>query len=344
MIDIKSEMIAKLAGVSRSTVSRVINNYSDISEETRERVLKVIKENNYCPNLSAQKLAGKKTGIIGLLIYTGKIDEEGEYKKVSESLYYSELVSKIIDASEMLGYSVLISYINEKNISWKKNFANGLIDGAIVISGGKKYKEIDTLVKSKNKIVLLDYEEYISTNNISTVNPDNFQGGYKATEYLVKNGHKKILHLMGNLKRKMSIRRARGYLECLKNYEILESKIIAGEFSEKKAYEIIQKYIKENKGFNFTGIFAGNDYIALGAMKALQENGIKVPEEVSIIGFDNMLLCEYTSPSITSINHLDEQIAEKSLRKLIKLINGEVGTQETTTVNIVERGSVNKKF
>lgn len=336
----KSEVIAKLAGVSRSTVSRVINNYPDISQETREKVLKIIKENNYYPNLSAQKLAGKNTGIIGLLIYTGKIIESGSYKRVSDSLYYSELVSKIIDASEKLGYSVLTSYINKKNNNWKKIFGNGLIDGAIVISGGKKSKEIEELIRSKNKVVLLDYEKYISNKTTSTVNPDNYQGGYKATEFLISNGHEKILHLMGDLKRKMSIKRARGYLDCLKKYGIKESKIISGEFTEKSGYKIIEEYIKENKSFDYTAIFAGNDYVAVGAMKALKKYNIRVPEDVSIIGFDNMLLGEYTFPTITSINHLDKQIAEKSLKKLVKLIDGEEGTEETTNVEIVERESV----
>lgn len=337
-----SSVIAKLAGVSRSTVSRVINNYPDISKETREKVLKIIKENNYYPNLPAQKLAGKKTGVIGLLIYTGEIKKGGNYKKVSDSLYYSELVTKIIDASENVGYSVLVSYINKKSSNWKKIFANGIIDGAIIISGGKKYKEINDLVKLENKIVLLDYEDYISNENTSTVNPNNFEGGYKATEYLVKNNHKNILHIMGDLKRKMSINRARGYQACLKDNGIETSKIIAGEFSEQSGYKIVTDYLKNNESFDFTAVFAGNDYIALGAIKALQDNGIKVPEDVSVIGFDNMLLGEYTSPTITSVNHLDKQIAEKSLNKLISLINGEPGTKEITCIEIVEKNSVSK--
>ena len=98
MKKINSKIIAQLAGVSRSTVSRVINNYPDISPETKEKVLKVIEENGYYPNLSAKKLAGKKSGIIGLFVYTGKSStNEKNYKKISESLYYSELISKIIE-------------------------------------------------------------------------------------------------------------------------------------------------------------------------------------------------------------------------------------------------------
>ncbi|MDY4005420.1 MAG: LacI family DNA-binding transcriptional regulator, partial [Fusobacterium varium] len=205
MKKINSKIIAQLAGVSRSTVSRVINNYPDISPETKEKVLKVIEENGYYPNLSAKKLAGKKSGIIGLFVYTGKSStNEKNYKKISESLYYSELISKIIDAAENLGYLVLVSYINKKGTTWEKIFANGIIDGALVISGGKKFKEIENLINSKNKIVLLDYEKNVSNTTVSAINPNHFEGGYKATQYLIENGHRNILHLTGEIKRKTS--------------------------------------------------------------------------------------------------------------------------------------------
>ena len=341
MKKINSKIIAQLAGVSRSTVSRVINNYPDISPETKEKVLKVIEENGYYPNLSAQKLAGKKSGIIGLLVYTGKSStNEKNYKKISESLYYSELISKIIDAAENLGYLVLVSYINKKGTTWEKIFANGIIDGALVISGGKKFKEIENLINSKNKIVLLDYEKNIANSTVSVINPNHFEGGYKATQYLIENGHENILHLTGEIRRKTSIKRARGYLKCLKDNNIEKQKIISGKFTQESSYKIIDEYIKKNKAFDYTAIFAGNDYIALGAMRALAKHGIDVPKKVSIIGYDNMELCEYTTPKITSINHLDDFIAEKALVKLMNILKGEQGVIENTEIRVIERGSV----
>lgn len=336
-----SKVIAELAGVSRSTVSRVLNNYPDISPETREKVLKIIKEQEYYPNVSAQKLAGKRSGIIGLLVYTGESSiKKGEYKKITESLYYSELISKIIDAAEKLGYLILVSYINKKNTSWEKIFANGVIDGAIVISGGKKYKEIEKLINSKNKIVLLDYEKKIDEKNVTTINSNHFEGGYRATEYLIKNGHKKILHITGEIRRKASILRAKGYLKALKDYNIDEKNIIVGRFNQESAREIINNYIKNTLNFDYTAVLCGNDYIALGVMKGLKENGIKVPEDVSIIGYDNMELCEFTTPQITSVNHLDEDIAEKALVKLVNILDGKKEKSENTNIKIIERESV----
>ena len=345
MPKVDSKLIAKLAGVSRSTVSRVLNGYSDISEKTKEKILKIIKENGYYPNMSAQILAGKDSKIIGLLVYTGKSSKNAnERKKLTESLYYSQLIAEIIDEAENLGYLVLISYISNKKNDWKRIFENGVIDGAIVISGGKKIEEIDELINSKYKIVLLDYEETIFNDFITTIKSDHFYGGYKATEYLIKKGHKNILHLTGEIKRKITLQRVRGYLECLKDNNILENKILVAKYDQKVAYNVIDAYIKSNKDFKYTAIFAGNDYIALGAIRALNDNKINVPNKVSVIGYDNMELCEYTSPKITSVNHLGEGIAKKALIELINILNGKKGGEKEIKLSIFERESVLKIF
>ena len=146
--------------------------------------------------------------------------------------------------------------------------------------------------------------------------------------------------LAGEIKRKTSIKRARGYLKCLKDNNIEKQKIISGKFTQESSYKIIDEYIKKNKAFDYTAIFAGNDYIALGAMRALAKHGIDVPKKVSIIGYDNMELCEYTTPKITSINHLDDFIAEKALVKLMNILKGEQGVIENTEIRVIERGSV----
>ena len=327
---INSKIIAELAGVSRSTVTRVLNNYPDISSKTREKVLKIIKEYEYYPNISAQKLVGKKSGIIGLLVYTGESSKKrGEYKKITESLYYSELISKIIDAGEELGYLILVSYINRKNTSWEK-------------IGGKRYKEIEKLINSKNKIVLLDYEKKIEGKNVTSINSNNFEGGYKGTEYLIKKGHRDILYITGELKRKSTILRARGYQKCLEDNQLLINKVIPGKFNKESGKEIINNLLRENKKFKYTAILCGNDYIAFGVIEGLKENGLKVPEDVSVIGYDNMELCEYTTPKITSISHLDKNIAKKALIKLINILEDKEEEAIETKIEIIERESVKK--
>lgn len=336
-----SKIIAELAGVSRSTVSKVLNNYPDISYETKNKILKIIEEQEYYPNLSAQKLAGKKAQIIGLLVYTGKSSKNEELpKKISDSFYYSNLISQIIDIAEKLGYLVLVSYISSKKSNWKKIFENGLIDGAIVISGGKKINEINELINSKYKIVLVDYEKEILSKNISTINSNHFKGGYLATEYLLKKGHKKVLHITGEIKRKVSIERARGYLQALKDNDIVYKKIIFGKYNEDSAYELIENEVKNNN-LDFTAIFAGNDYIAYGIIKALEKYSIEVPRDISIIGYDNMKLCNYTKPKISTIDHLGENIAENAINNLINILNQENGgVQNETSIRIIERESV----
>lgn len=338
-----SKLIAKLAGVSRSTVSKVLNNYSDISEGTRKKVLRVIEDNEYYPNFSAQKLAGKNSNVIGLLVYTGKSSKNGDLpKKISESFYYSDLISEIIDTAENLGYLVLVSYISSKRANWKKVFETGMIDAAIVISGGKKINEIEDLVKSKYKLVLIDYEEEIATKYILTMNSNHFKGGYLATKYLIEKGCKNILHLSGEIKRRTSIQRARGYLKALEDFNLANKEIIFGKYDEEVAYELIEKNIQKKGKFIYDAVFAGNDYIAYGVIKALEKTGLKIPEQVSIIGYDNMKICDYTSPKITSINHLGNNIAEKALKNLIDILNNKEGGIKETDVEIVKRESVKK--
>jgi LacI family transcriptional regulator len=340
---VNSKKLAEITGFSRSTISKVVNGYSDISEETRKKVLAAIEKYKYFPNKSAQKLAGKTSRIIGLLVYTGQSsNDDKKHKKIEESLYYSELISKIVDAAEARGYFVLVSYIDKNGATWEEIFSNGVIDGAIVITGGKGYKEIELLVKSGNNIVLLDYEKDIENANAITINPSHFNGGYIATDHLIKNGHKKILHLTGELRRKTSIERAKGYKKCLEDYGIKESHIIPGRFSKENAFRIIDLYIQKHKTFDYTGIFAGNDYIAFGAIEALKKHGISVPEDVSIVGYDNMELCNYSTPKITSINHLDLNIAEKAIDNLIKMISGRRQKKKRSCIRIIQRESVKK--
>lgn len=336
-----SKKLAELTGFSRSTISKVVNGYSDISEETRKKVLAAIEKYRYFPNKSAQKLAGKKSNIIGLLVYTGQSsDDDKKHKKILESLYYSELISKIVDAAGNRGYFVLVSYIDKNGATWEEIFSNGVIDGAVVITGGKGYKEIELLVQSRNTIVLLDYEKDIETVNAISINPSHFQGGYTATKHLIEKGHRRILHLTGEIRRKTSIERAKGYKKCLRDYKINESHIISGKFSKENAFRIIDRYIEKNKKFDYTGVFAGNDYIAFGVIEALKKHGINVPQDVSVVGYDNMELCNYSTPRITSINHLDKNIAEKAIDSLIKMIDGKRQRKKKSCIKIIERESV----
>lgn len=343
VIIINSKKLAELTGFSRSTISKVVNGYPDISENTRKKVLEAIEKYKYFPNKSAQKLVGKKSNIIGLLVYTGKSSENSkEHKKIEESLYYSELISKIVDTAGSLGYFVLVSYIDNNGATWEEIFSNGVIDGAIVITGGKKYKDIEYLINTQNNIVLLDYERDIKKNNIVSINSNHFLGGYEATKFLLDKGHKKILHLTGDLKRKSVLDRAKGYKKCLEDNNLVENKIIHGDFSVKSGYEMVKKYIEKNNNFDFTGIFAGNDYIAYGAMEALREYKYNIPKDVSIIGYDNMEICNYTFPKMTSIKHLDDDISENAIKKLINMLNGKEENISTSKIKIIERKSVTK--
>jgi len=204
--------IAKLAGVSRSTVTRVVNNYPDISEETREKVLRVIEKYQYAPDSSARILAGKTPKEIGLFL---GIDKE---KKVASSLYYGELITYVIDRAEELGYSVLTSIIKNQDYSNVAKFLNtNSIQGAMIMSGSLADTELIKNLKKTHKIIFV--EQFSETSEVSQyfglTNLKNYEGAFLATEYLIKNGHKKIMHVSGNNQAFSAKERIRGYEDAL---------------------------------------------------------------------------------------------------------------------------------
>lgn len=337
-----SKLIAELAGVSRSTVSRVINGYPDISKVTRDKVLKIIEENNYIPNLSAQKLVGKKNRCIGVFLYTGT--PSGENKKIAKSFFYSQLLGEMIDVANSLKYTILVSHINENDDSYRVPFLNKSIDAGIIIGGTIRLPEIEKLILEENKLLLIDYRDTIKSKNISIINPNNLNGGFLATKHLIKSNHRRIVHITGDLNRMPGKERLEGYKKAMKEYNISIEKtnILNGDFSEKSGYGVMKRYLKEKKKLDFTGIFAASDLMAIGAIRALKENGIKVPEEVSIIGFNNTIVGEYITPSLSTVEYLQSSLAEDAIETIIEMVEGGCGKVKTLDSKLVIRDSVIK--
>lgn len=337
-----SKLIAKLAGVSRSTVSRVINNYPDISKVTRDKVLKIIEDNNYVPNLSAQKLVGKKNRCIGIFLYTGT--PNGKNKKVAKSFFYSQLLAEMIDVANSLGYTILVSHINENDVSYKVPFLNKSIDAGIIIGGTIRLPEIEKLISDKNKLLLIDYRETINSKNISIINPNNLNGGFIATEYLIKNNHRSIIHIAGDLNRMPGKERLEGYRKAMKEHNISIDKIniLNGNFDENSGYMAMKKHLKKIGKLDFTGVFAASDLMAIGAIRALKENGIKVPEEVSIIGFNNTILGSYITPALSTVEYLQSSLAVDAINSVIQMIEGKEGIVKTLDSKLIIRDSVIK--
>ena len=193
----KSEDIAKLAGVSRGTVSRVLNGKSDVAEATRRKIEKIIEEYGYKPNASARKLAGKPIEIIGFFVYKNR-DHQGKKWWLQESPYFVRIMVSLLGAAKKRGYNLLVDIINtEKDFnSIEDYFKSGTVSAGVFMGFDEKVESIENIIKEGYKVSLLDQKK--SNNgfdNCILVNADDISGAYKATQYLIDNGHKKIAHI-----------------------------------------------------------------------------------------------------------------------------------------------------
>lgn len=344
MSKIDSKTIAKLAGVSQSTVSRVINNYSNVPESTRLKVEKVIKKYNYKPNMSARALAGKSADTIGIFL----VDihkERGDVKRIRTRPYVSELLSLIVDELDIFEYKSLVYIVSEKekykevlNLFETKEITAGIFIGCEDLD-----KSAEDLMKSDKITVFINHKECQGAKNNIIINSENYEGGKIAAEYLIEKGHKKISHLTGEINRAGTVEKINGFRNTLEENGIkLKNDYLAfGNYTKDSGYHAMKDILKYNINDLPTAVFAANDLMAIGAYKAILEEGLKVKEDISIIGFDGIELGEYMIPSLTTIDINSEDLVKELVKELMNLRGKKLGSKVIQkTVTILERESV----
>lgn len=283
---INSAEVARKAGVSRSTVSRVINNNPNVIESTRQKVLKVIEALNYTPNTNAQTLAGKKSSVIGLFIV-----EDNSSPNMRSSLigYFMNFVSsvgaEVLHHNHQLLIDVVYDQIGERRV--KSLFLNGNISGGIFIGSSMNKQFIDDFITSDNKVALIDYStsKNLINDNVSLINTNDYIASKEITEELIRMGCRRILHITGNQNKLPGLQRLKGYKQAIKNSDLTPDPrlIIAGDFTEEAGYRAVIKCIEEN--IEFDSIFAANDLMARAAKRALEEHNLP---QVPLWGYDNL--------------------------------------------------------
>lgn len=341
---INSKEIAKLAGVSRSTVSRVLNNYSNVPEETRKRVLDVVNKYKYVPHASARALAGVKSKIIGLFMIDKKSDTDG--LKVSMSSYFSPFMNGVIDHANKRGYHVLAYAVGkpEDYQNVRKVFYDKTISGGIFI-GQQNDSDIDDIIKDGYKAVLIDKDDSgdQALKKSIVVNADNFYGAYEATKYLIGLNHKKIAHITGYTGQLSTIERLEGYKKALQDSGIAYDSnfVVKGNFLKDSGYHATNKLLEQCKP---TAIFYANDSMAIGGIQALEEKGLHVPEDISVVGFDDIELASYIRPALTTVRMPLGTMASSAVDALINSIESGTGysARYTIPVELIERESCRK--
>jgi len=305
--------VAKRAGLSVVTVSRVLNNVPSVREENRQKVLKAIEELNYQPNAAARILAMGKTGVIGVLIPT--LDDS----------FMAEVARNAEAFLEEREYFMAISLIPEMKIDWAQKsdylFQQDRVDGFLVVSPHLEDEEKIVLELKKRRIpfVLIDNQQSNST--APSVVADNFKGGYEATSHLIELGHQKIGHIEGTRGYLSAQERKRGYLKALEDHGINYQLVDGGAFDVRCGYEITKKWLKEAN--RPTAIFAADDQVAFGVIDAAREMGLRVPGDLSVVGYDDHPFASMLHPFLTTVRQPAVEMSQKGVELLMKQIDGE---------------------
>ena len=308
--------VAKKAGVSFITVSRVINNRENVKEETRKKVLKVIKELGYYPNFLARGLNINKTFAIGIIVpFTNHI---------FSTSYYVELLSGVEKACAEYNYHILLYPKKDEKeiIDYQQIFFERKVDGLIIIAPEINDKQIKVINKNDIPCVVVDGRQ--SGKNIIFIDSNNLDGAFFATEYLIKNNHKHIGFISGSTYMRNGKDRLDGYLKALRRYKISvrEELIKNGDFSEDSGYIYMKELLSESQ--RPTAVFASNDTMAIGAMRAVQEKNLTVPDDISIIGFDDIKMLDFITPSLTTVKQFSFNMGYTASNYLIEKINGKM--------------------
>lgn len=322
--------IAKLANVSHTTVSRALNDSPLITLETKEKIKKIARELNYSPNYSARSLVLDKSYHIGL--FFSNIDHG-----TSSHFFYEVVrgVNHIIKDQYNLVVKAIDDYQDFNRIN-KKNF-----DGILIMSQSTKdnpfiYHALD------KKIPLVVLNREMQEEGLYNILSDDKRGSYKATEYLVKNGHEKIGIIEGRKGFKSSQERKEGFLQALIDYDIPFKKeyMIEGDYDLESGYTAMQKLLTNQE--LPTAIFSSNDDMAVGAMKAIQEKNLKIPDDISMIGFDDNIFSSFLTPALTTVKRPIEKISNEGAKGLIQLMNGEKLLNNRVYINteLIIRNSV----
>ena len=334
--------IAKELKISISTVSKALNGYSDVSLLTKEKVLSLSKKLNFIPNRQAAYLRTKKTKVIGVIL------------PYINNFFFSDVIKGIVSSADQNEYLVINvqsneSYENEKKLIEKLLQQN--VDG-IFISLAKDTYKLDHLEKVKNSnTILVQFDKISKLVKSSKVVIDDFKSAYLATDHLIKNGCKNIVHLRGPLLPQISIDRFLGYKKALEDNKIpfdSEKVILLDKMNDKEGYRLMNRFI--SKKIKFDGIFSISDYAAIGAVESLKSNNFNIPEDIKVVGFGNWLLTEKLTPSLTTIEQPGVLIGEKCFELFIKETNAKSKNiefeyiKEVVPAKLIKRRSSKKKI
>ncbi|HEX2979746.1 MAG TPA: LacI family DNA-binding transcriptional regulator [Anaerolineaceae bacterium] len=312
MPDLTLEDIAKQAGVSRSTVSRVVNEQPNVREDVRKRVLSVIQATGYHPNQAARTLASQRSWMIGLVL-------PRSVSSFFADPYFPRLAQGIAQACNQHDYTLALFLVGSQEDEDKiipRVARKSFLDGILVQSGQDNDRLVDRLVASDVPLVVAGRP--FQTDRLSYIDVDNVNAAYNATSHLIRLGYKRIATITGSPNSTVTIDRKEGYSRALveRGRQVDPALIVEGDFSEEGGYYAMRQLLSAHPD----AVFAASDIMAIGAIRAVSEAGLKVPEDVAVIGFDDLPIASPNNFQLTTVRQPVYQLGYQAVEILIDLI------------------------
>ncbi|PLT28602.1 LacI family DNA-binding transcriptional regulator [Peribacillus deserti] len=319
--------IARVTGVSVTTVSRALNGYSDVNEKTRQKIIRVSKEMNYSPNTHARSLVMNKSKTIGLLV-------SGLVKSSVKDNFTLQILAGINQFTADSDYDLVLfstTSTKQREKTYSQLCKERRVDGVIIQGIRTDDPYLLEVVESNIPCVLIDIP--INSNTVGYITTDNVEGAKKAVNHLIGLGHKKIAMMNGHEFAFVSKNRLEGFKEALVEADlpIHNEWIVNGEFSEEAAEEKALELLTEHP--DITAIFCASDLMALGVMKAAKRLAIDVPNGLSVIGYDDILLASYVTPALTTISQNIYEMGYGAAKQLVHTL------EEGAEPNVITLGT-----
>ena len=324
MCKLTLEEIAKLAGVSRSTVSRVVNNHLSVRPAVRERVQQVINETGYHPDLAARSLASRRSGIIGLVVPRA-------IQFLFTDPYYPRLMQGISQACNINDYIMSLFLFHTEDDEQKiaaRVVHNQLVDGVIVSALPIDDPLVENLLTHEIPFVMVGRPS--NSSEVNFVDVDNVAGAYSAVSHLIGLGYRRIATITCPLNTMVGQHRREGYINALNDRGLpLEQTLVAdGDFTEQGGYLAMQRLIP----YRPEAVFVGSDTMALGALRALRQAGLVVPNDIAVVGYDDLPFAAISDPPLTTVRQPIRRLGAQAVEILLDILkNGLYPPRQTVT-------------
>ncbi len=315
---VTSEQVAQLAGVSRATVSRILNGSTRVSDEARERVHAAMAALGYEPDVVAQSLVRQRSHVIAMSLFAEDIELPFSHFGRTAQFFLLSVLENIEREAISLGYDLLLP--SRSHSKFPENYARSLqtrrVAGCIVFHGAAS--RIQSLIHASIPTVFID--KVGQGSHATYVKSDNMDGARQATEHLLSLGHRRIALMTGPTIDMPGLERLLGCQQILAQAGIVPDPDLVRQsgWNLDEAYETARLLLAERR--DFTAIVAGSDIMAIGILRALTEQGLRVPDDVSLIGFDDIDLCQYTRPLLTTVRQDRVAMGRGAVRRLVAMI------------------------